>query len=423
MAVRQYIGARYVPKFDGDWDPTKQYEPLTIVSYLNNSYTSKQTVPVGTVPTDTTYWALTGNYNAQVETYRQQVDALQAVVDKIPTNRKFILVGDSFGFGVKGDGSPWTDGWIDYMNQLLPGQCFYYDPGSDPLFPGTAGFLGTQPYYDLMKYAVDNKLGTVLPEEITDVVFIGGNNEPNTASAADIAAEITGHIKPYIDATLPNAKVSIACLGLNARHACYDTNAYKGYEQGAREAGYNFIPELLNLGTDPTYDSGYGHWSDAGYAKYNPYVAQAVITGHTTFSWYKIFNLTLGTNVSITSGMTCALIMNVDEQGVSFRIIDTSRYRGWFLTFTGTLPPGTITVTAFTFTDKIYTAFVNSSNIDRGYMTDNGLVNGDISIFLKINSLGNNEIDMAGFPFNPYSQNTDCKFVWEGTILNKVLIF
>lgn len=69
----EYIGARYVPVFDGDWDNTKEYEPLMIVSYQGNSYTSKTFVPKNADINNTTYWALTGNYNAQVEAYRQEV--------------------------------------------------------------------------------------------------------------------------------------------------------------------------------------------------------------------------------------------------------------------------------------------------------------------------------------------------------------
>ena len=75
MAVTQYIGARYVPLFADpiDWDINKGYEPLTIVYYQGNSYTSKQHVPSGTDITNTDYWALTGNYNAQIEAYREEV--------------------------------------------------------------------------------------------------------------------------------------------------------------------------------------------------------------------------------------------------------------------------------------------------------------------------------------------------------------
>lgn len=73
--VRQYIGARYVPIFADpiQWDNNKTYEPLTIVTNQGNSYTSRQFVPTGIDINNTEYWALTGNYNAQIDQYRQEV--------------------------------------------------------------------------------------------------------------------------------------------------------------------------------------------------------------------------------------------------------------------------------------------------------------------------------------------------------------
>lgn len=73
MTVREYIGARYVPLFIGEWDNTKTYEPLSIVTYQGNSYTSRQYVPVGINIANNAYWAETGTYNSQVEAYRQEV--------------------------------------------------------------------------------------------------------------------------------------------------------------------------------------------------------------------------------------------------------------------------------------------------------------------------------------------------------------
>ena len=75
MAVTQYIGARYVPTFPDDYNWTDEvaYEPLTVVLYQGASYTSRQPVPIGIDITNTDYWVLTGNYNAQVEQYRQTV--------------------------------------------------------------------------------------------------------------------------------------------------------------------------------------------------------------------------------------------------------------------------------------------------------------------------------------------------------------
>lgn len=73
MTVREYIGARYVPLFIGEWNSENAYEPLSVVSYQGNSYTSRQAVPVGIPITNETYWVVSGNYNAQVEAYRQEV--------------------------------------------------------------------------------------------------------------------------------------------------------------------------------------------------------------------------------------------------------------------------------------------------------------------------------------------------------------
>lgn len=73
---RQYVGARYVPKLMGEWNKALQYEPLSIVTYLGNSFTSKVPVPVNIDISNTDYWVNTGNYNAQVEEYRRE--ALEA---------------------------------------------------------------------------------------------------------------------------------------------------------------------------------------------------------------------------------------------------------------------------------------------------------------------------------------------------------
>lgn len=80
-----YVGMRYVPIFDGEWDRTKTYEPLVIVSNQGNSYTSRTFVPTGVDITNETYWALTGNYNAQVEYYRRET---ARVAEELKTRAK-----------------------------------------------------------------------------------------------------------------------------------------------------------------------------------------------------------------------------------------------------------------------------------------------------------------------------------------------
>ena len=84
MATTQYIGARYVPIIVGEWDKTRTYEPLMVVTYQGASYTSRQYVPAGIEITNESYWVLSANYNAQIEAYRQEVRGILPY-DETPT--------------------------------------------------------------------------------------------------------------------------------------------------------------------------------------------------------------------------------------------------------------------------------------------------------------------------------------------------
>lgn len=78
---KKYVGKRYVPKVMGEWNILTPYESLCIVTHDGASYTSKKDVPVGIDISNESYWVITGNYNAQVEGYRQEVDQLSHDVE------------------------------------------------------------------------------------------------------------------------------------------------------------------------------------------------------------------------------------------------------------------------------------------------------------------------------------------------------
>lgn len=94
--VRQYVGARYVPKFHSNstspseitWEANTAYEALTVVGYNGSSYTSKIPVPsgIGNPADNPTYWALTGNYNGQVELYRQETVEAVETANNVQSN-------------------------------------------------------------------------------------------------------------------------------------------------------------------------------------------------------------------------------------------------------------------------------------------------------------------------------------------------
>ena len=89
MATRQYIGARYVPKFyqnsvDGStqWESNVVYEPLMYVTLTNgHMYISKKQVPatVGSPVNNIDYWLDIGSYNGFIEQLQDEIDDINNV--------------------------------------------------------------------------------------------------------------------------------------------------------------------------------------------------------------------------------------------------------------------------------------------------------------------------------------------------------
>lgn len=153
MAVTQYIGARYVTLFADpiEWSSTKSYEPLTVVTHQGNSYTSKQFVPVGIDISNGDFWVLTGNYNAQVEQYRQEVRAFDGRITQAQ--------GDADDAKTASESAQES---ADTANAILAGYAEGDTVKADVSALQTA--IGN----------VDAKIGT-LPEGETDVVsYVGG---------------------------------------------------------------------------------------------------------------------------------------------------------------------------------------------------------------------------------------------------------
>lgn len=93
----QYIGMRYSPlPFKGPdgsntWINTVEYEPLTVVMWEGNSYTSYGYVPIGVDISNKKYWVLTGEYNGQVASLGQRVDGLENEINELETTADQVL--------------------------------------------------------------------------------------------------------------------------------------------------------------------------------------------------------------------------------------------------------------------------------------------------------------------------------------------
>lgn len=99
---RQYVGARYVPKIMGEWNKALQYEALSVVTYMGNSFTSKVPVPANIDITNKDYWVNTGNYNAQVENYRKETEKVANDLTAYKNSFKTFALyfGNSYSRGV-----------------------------------------------------------------------------------------------------------------------------------------------------------------------------------------------------------------------------------------------------------------------------------------------------------------------------------
>lgn len=225
-----YIGARYVPKFSdthgSEWDNSIQYEPLTIVLYQGNSYTSKTFVPIGVDINNETYWAQSGNYDAQVESYRKEVLEVKEQIENVenqltdsrflPTygmssvKRRFVIVGDSYTSTSRRDGVL-IDNWTELFKTFYPTSDFYVSAigGSYIAIPGLDEH---KTFTDLL-----NEILPSIPDPstITDVFIVTAGNDSGRSSS-DIVDGMAS-LDNLISKNFPNAQVNLFCVAAYIR--------------------------------------------------------------------------------------------------------------------------------------------------------------------------------------------------------------
>ena len=224
MPTRQYIGARYVPKFyensvdhTAEWTSNTQYEGLTIVTRNGNSYTSRKPVPanIGAPEDYPEYWVSTGIFNEQVEQLRQNIEEFESettlalgtingkidsLEDAVYPRENVIMIGDSYGHASGGG-----NGWIDKLKLKM---------GLDAanLFEtaiGGAGFNTSLSPNDF-NTMFNTLIGSMTEDEIANVgtvIIAGGSNDAGVA-----VNTLTGYVLTCINNIVthcPNAKVYI----------------------------------------------------------------------------------------------------------------------------------------------------------------------------------------------------------------------
>lgn len=332
MATTQYIGARYVPLFftnpddnSNNWKSGVAYDPLTVVTDLNQSYTSKIPVPasIGRPSENPTYWILTGAYSAQLEQYRQEIAAYKSEVDNYSETlqsttalanavnlrgRNFILIGDSYAAGVNPD-APTEGGWAKKFHDYAAGWAnVYYNIEA---LGGMYGFASSRPYIDVIR-SLESEIND--PASITDIAVFGGTND--LAVTANVLSRIE-EFANYCHTRYPNATVKIGCLGFSIKEMA--ANLAPIYSQCVKY-GCEYVHDTQNLICDSTYiASDNVHLTNAGYNYYSPYIAEAIITGHTHYVQIEAVAVSLTEGITPSVG-SLIVKQEVTENGYSFTL-------------------------------------------------------------------------------------------------------
>lgn len=181
---RQYVGARYVPQFfnnpDGSWDWAQgfQYEPLTMVKYGTNTYTSKQLVPatVGAPNANLEYWAQTGDYNGAIVNIQNELNSVENnlynYMGSKLYNKKICFIGDSITVGATANVNypsliqQWSGAQCD--NKAVNGATIVPTTGRTSYKSIVDGLSAPYDYIVVMLGSNDTDLGTPLISVINE---------------------------------------------------------------------------------------------------------------------------------------------------------------------------------------------------------------------------------------------------------------
>lgn len=238
----QYIGARYVPRFMGVYDPTQIYEALDVVDNgLGTSYISKIPTPAGTPLTNTTYWAIYGASSGAIINLQNQINDMQdgtvpgslqnqinemqdgtvsgSLQDQIndntsnitaltniadPAPHRMICITDSYGT------HDTSINWCTILRDLcgLSGSDFYF------WAEGSSGFehagLSGHTFLQLLQIH-ENSISN--PNTITDVFVGGGTNDFYYFNTATSLTNAMRAMASYIRSTYPNARMHYVFMG------------------------------------------------------------------------------------------------------------------------------------------------------------------------------------------------------------------
>lgn len=297
--VREYIGARYVPKFMGNYDVTQDYEALCVVDNgLGTSYISKIPTPAGTPLTDTTYWAIYGASSGAIINLQNQIDDMNdgsvsgSLQDQINDNASDIQdIQDSLKKHILIIGNSYVGvGCTSKLETMFEHSYKYLDGG--------AGFLTYSGHTKTFEGLLDDAINDsgLINDLITDIIFVSAMgdsralNELGGVGTFKNALSLTlASIATKIANNFTNCKRVSVTLAETRKVAAFSTPDYPNTYRNLFDTHLSFIEVCQHCGFDYIGWSGFNSLFVAGDIEsdnYHPTAAGADVIGQFIYDAY-----------------------------------------------------------------------------------------------------------------------------------------
>lgn len=315
MATQKYIGARYMPKFMGDYDATTAYEALSVVDNgAGTTYVANKSVPAGTPLTNTEYWAVYGASSGAILDLQERMttaensigdiqgditdigNALTDIYGKIYDHRKFIFIGDSYAVGYQPGGSE-TEGDIEGFYNIaitalgLPASKYTLVRYGRSGF-AAAGINSKTWVQDLDD--LDDDSG------VTDIYVVGGMNDTNLSTSA-VANAIVAFIT-LAKSKFPNAAIHIGYCArcINSTYSFLNVRSMiKTYKNTAIDNGACYLENIENILKIPNSMASDGyHPNTDGETAISRYIINDILgyKGYSNIIGYQEFFITVNSS-------------------------------------------------------------------------------------------------------------------------------
>ncbi len=371
MAIREYIGARYIPRFRGTYNVTSSYEALDVVDNgQGTSYIAKIPTPAGIPLTNTTYWALYGASSGAIVNLQGQIDDMKdgsingSLQNQINTNasniqtlstsfdgcrrypmKNIMVVTDSYGTRT----TPNSKKFNEVANNLIQ------SVNIDMIATSGAGLVNGNIVASINNYSGDGSI-------YDTVIYVGGANDE--AWAADNYSQFPtyfANLRAAILTKFPNVKnMYVMCAGqtfktdspISSNTAFYLISAYRDF---SRAAGFGYVENAPYILRNTQWlEADMCHPNGVGVDMLGRYLALFINNG--------IIDVNTRIATQFTDAANRTYNIQMLRRNNVVRIVMTGT-NGYFMSGSGTTIPinGTLQ-TLGTFTDTL----INSDNTGQG---------------------------------------------------------